>query len=116
MPVAERLGVVEEKPAFDARQRLDGVPTEAPELAAVLAALRSPAKQPDKDTQRGRTITDWREDIARLLGIFSTVATNATEAITSLLNYLFVEQPKKRFRAEESNYIEVVHRRKLIRL
>jgi hypothetical protein len=76
--------ILEEKPAFDARQRLDGVPSEAPELAEVLAALRSPARQPDQETQRGGTVTDWREDVARMLERFSTAATKVSEAIAGL--------------------------------
>jgi hypothetical protein len=76
--------ILEEKPAFDARQRLDGVPSEAPELAEVLAALRSPARQPAQETQRGGAVTDWREDVARMLERFSTAATNVSEAIAGL--------------------------------
>ncbi len=76
--------IVEERPDFDARQRLDGVPTEAPELAEVLAALRSPNKPPDRDTQGGGSLTDWREDVARMLERFSAATTTVSGAIARL--------------------------------
>jgi hypothetical protein len=61
-PAAPRL--VEEKPDFDARKKLDGVPAEAPELAEVLAALRSPAKKADPPAQPKVNVAGW---LARLI-------------------------------------------------
>lgn len=67
-PAAPRIA--EEKTDFNARQKLDGVPAEAPELAGVIAALRSPDQQADKSAQQEEQVTDWREDVARIITIF----------------------------------------------
>ena len=81
-PAAPRIA--EEKLSFDARQKLDGVPSEVPELAEVLAALRSHGKQPDKYTHRGGGVTDWREGIARMLERLSTAPAYLSVAVASL--------------------------------
>jgi hypothetical protein len=81
-PAAPRIA--EEKPSFDARQKLDGVPSEAPELAEVLAALRSPAEQPDRDTRREGTASNWREGVARMLERFSAAPTYISGGVARL--------------------------------
>jgi hypothetical protein len=69
-PAAPRL--VEEKADFDARQKLDGVPAEAPELAEVLAALRSPARKADQPAQPIVNVKGWlKRLIIRLDNFFS---------------------------------------------
>jgi hypothetical protein len=82
-PAAPR--VVEAKPDFNARQKLDGVPAEAPELAEILAALRSPNQQADKPAaQQGATTTGWQEDAARIITSFFAGAAKASGAISGL--------------------------------
>ena len=77
--------IVAEPEPFDARERLDGVPPEAPELAELLAALRSgktrgKASAHASDTSRG-SLRDW---LAQVFGTIGEAASAFKRFITGL--------------------------------
>jgi hypothetical protein len=79
-----RPRIIEEKPDFNARQKLEGIPAEAPELAEVLAALRSPNQQADKPVQQGAVVSSWQQDVARIVTSFFAGAAQVSGAISGL--------------------------------
>ncbi len=74
-PAGPRM--VAQKQNFDARQQLEGVPAEAPELAGVLSALRAAAKPSAPSSSAKGPMTNWRDTAAKLL-----------ERVISFLNHL----------------------------